>query len=124
MSATISNEYTNGMGPFTPSPGVTLMVSVPLPLSVNVIPTGRRAMSGMLNAVGGPGGAVVVMVIVLGDREKRRRAGLVNRGGTVTVSVKFFVTGPPTPLLAMNEIAYVPDSTACRSGYPCHRHCR
>src|SRR5208337_3558153 len=91
--------------PPVPAAGVPLSVAVPLPLSANVTPLGKVPVSLRLAC----GKAVVVTVkLPAAPTMKVVLLALVMAGAWLTVRVKVWVAGLPTPLEAVKCREYVP----------------
>jgi len=91
--------------PPVPAAGVPLSVAVPFPLSVKVTPLGSAPVSAR-DGIGVPVAVTVnvprvptVNVVLL---------ALVITGAVFTVSMKLWLTGEPTPLVAVNVMVDVP----------------
>lgn len=90
--------------PPVPAAGVPLSVPLPVP-PVKATPLGRAPDSVMLG-VGVP--VAVIVNVPLVPTVNVVLLAVVNTGALFTVSVKLWVAGVPTPLLAVNVMEYVP----------------
>ena len=83
-----------------PAAGVPLSVPVPSPLSTNVTPLGSAAPPCTRLGNGKP--LAVTVKVFTAPIANVVELALVITGPSVMVSVKVWVTGPPTPLVAVN----------------------